>query len=65
MTGSEFEEKLIQKEVKYVIANMLAEQSPMHIKLSHSSEANINRYIQKADEVLESFSKYGLRIVVS
>ena len=65
MTGLEFEEKLKQKEALYMLANMLAEQSPMHIKLSHSSEMNINRYIQRATDMLEEFNKYGLRIVVS
>lgn len=65
MTGTEFEEKLKQKEVLYLLANMLAEMSPLHTKLSYASEANRDRYIQKASDMLESFSKYGLRIVAS
>jgi len=65
MTNTEFENKLLQKDIVCMLANMLAEKSPMHIELKYAKPIIINDYIDKALTILQEFNTYGLKITIN
>lgn len=65
MNSIEFENKLLQKDIVCMLANMLAERSALHIQLKYAKPAIIDDYIEKAITLLEEFNKFGLKITIN
>lgn len=63
MTSSEFKERLESKDIKCMLADMLASNVIHHTSLKNASYQTRVRFLDKAEELLKKLDKFGLKLV--
>ena len=65
MTSSEFEDRLKDKDIVCIVAEFIARDSIIHRSLRNASQSTRDRYLERAEELIEKYKKFGIKLSAS